>query len=801
MIGLQEGPHAGDLDPLTIEALMLRRGWRRRWPAPGDLVRMTIGSCVVLLAALAARRSDPSLVEANIFRLVNQFPSATGAPLLGVMQVGALAAVPVVAVAALFARRRQLARAIVVGGVTAWGLAKLLQHAVAQRPPAEVLRSVMVHGGSRPGFSFPSTHVAVAAALATVASPYLSRAARRASWIVVATVAIARMYTGGSFPADVLGGAAVGWVLGTATRVALRPSGEYSLPALLRVQLATLGFRGSQLEPLVSTTRGSAVYRQTGDDGTQRFVKVVGRDQPDADWLYRLWRLVAFRDLGDSHVFVSPQHRVEHEALMTLLAQRSGASTAIVDGAGPVSESESALVCRWVDGRSLGDIVEPSDAVVAHCWEQVARLHAAGIAHGTLRTDSIIVDTAGSAVLTNFDTSSVGASAEQLSRDVAELCASTALLVGPCRSVAIAAGVLGEHRVADALPLIQPLSLSTPTRRALAQSPGQLEALRTAVARLTGVEAPKVELPYRVATRNLFPLAVAGFAVFALLAQAGNVNRTIAAARGAHWGWLAVAALLAALTYVAAGIALIGASPRPLAVGRTIVVQLAAAFTNRLAPAGLGGMATNIRYLERAGAERPEAITAVGVNSVAGFVVHAIALALIVPMANVQSRRLVPSVDIDWMIPLLGLSLITAGGLVYWGLRIERVREGLRQAFIGIGSTLRRPNRAAALFGGAAGVTTCHALALVASVQAFSIHVPVFSILAVFLAGGAVAAVAPTPGGLGALEAALVAGLVHIGAPGAPAVAAVLTSRLVTYWAPVLPGAVAFRSLYRRKVI
>ena len=128
MIGLQEGPHAGDLDPLTIEALMLRRGWRWRWPAPGDLVRMTIGSCVVLLAALAARRSDPSLVEANIFRLVNQFPSATGAPLLGVMQVGALAAVPVVAVAALFARRRQLARAIVVGGVTAWGLAKLLQH-------------------------------------------------------------------------------------------------------------------------------------------------------------------------------------------------------------------------------------------------------------------------------------------------------------------------------------------------------------------------------------------------------------------------------------------------------------------------------------------------------------------------------------------------------------------------------------------------------------------------------------------------------------------------------------------------
>ena len=56
----------------------------------------------------------------------------------------------------------------------------------------------------------------------------------------------------------------------------------------------------------------------------------------------------------------------------------------------------------------------------------------------------------------------------------------------------------------------------------------------------------------------------------------------------------------------------------------------------------------------------------------------------------------------------------------------------------------------------------------------------------------------PTPGGLGAIEAALVAGLTGIGLPPGPAVSAVLTYRLATYWLPVVPGWAALRILQRR---
>ena len=66
---------------------------------------------------------------------------------------------------------------------------------------------------------------------------------------------------------------------------------------------------------------------------------------------------------------------------------------------------------------------------------------------------------------------------------------------------------------------------------------------------------------------------------------------------------------------------------------------------------------------------------------------------------------------------------------------------------------------------------------------------------------GASALTAPTAGGLGALEAALVAGLTGAGMQAAPAVSAVLRYRLATYWLPVAPGRLCWRLLQRREYI
>ncbi len=107
----------------------------------------------------------------------------------------------------------------------------------------------------------------------------------------------------------------------------------------------------------------------------------------------------------------------------------------------------------------------------------------------------------------------------------------------------------------------------------------------------------------------------------------------------------------------------------------------------------------------------------------------------------------------------------------------------------------RRPGRAAQHRGGSAGVTLTYALTLACCPAAFDAQVPPASTVAVYLAGAAVASVSPTPGGLGAMEAALVAGLTTVGTPVGPAVAGVLSFRLLSFWMPILPGWLTYRAL------
>jgi len=76
---------------------------------------------------------------------------------------------------------------------------------------------------------------------------------------------------------------------------------------------------------------------------------------------------------------------------------------------------------------------------------------------------------------------------------------------------------------------------------------------------------------------------------------------------------------------------------------------------------------------------------------------------------------------------------------------------------------------------------------------------PGFGPLAVAYAAANIASAIPlTPGGLGVIEATLVAITVGFGAPRSTAVLAVLGYRLVSYWLPLLPGALAYLHLRLR---
>ena len=127
----------------------------------------------------------------------------------------------------------------------------------------------------------------------------------------------------------------------------------------------------------------------------------------------------------------------------------------------------------------------------------------------------------------------------------------------------------------------------------------------------------------------------------------------------------------------------------------------------------------------------------------------------------------------------------------------RKLLPSLRSSLASLRRVARSPAKLALLFGGSALVTLAYVGGLVASVEAFGGGASIAKIGAVYMAAAAIAAASPTPGGVGAIEAALAAGLTGIGISSGAAVAAVLIYRLATYWLPVVPGWLSLRLLQR----
>ena len=121
----------------------------------------------------------------------------------------------------------------------------------------------------------------------------------------------------------------------------------------------------------------------------------------------------------------------------------------------------------------------------------------------------------------------------------------------------------------------------------------------------------------------------------------------------------------------------------------------------------------------------------------------------------------------------------------------------LRNAIPRLLEAISRPVRLAVGVSGNLLLTCGYVLALYTSLLAMGAHPPVLGTAAVYLAGNTVGSIAPTPGGLGAVEAVLTAGLTAIGIPAHEAVPAVLLFRVATFWLPIPVGWVSFIMLQR----
>jgi glycosyltransferase 2 family protein len=554
--------------------------------------------------------------------------------------------------------------------------------------------------------------------------------------------------------------------------------------------LQRLGYKLSSVERF-GGFRGFAGFKVFLDDGEQLIVKVISRDFWAALLPVQMYRAARFRDIGQDRPFRSLRSAVEHEALCALKAHSDGVPCARLAVVAEFPPNAMMMAFDAQSRVSLSDI-EPSrrtPELVDSVWAIVDALQRSHTVHRHLNDDALWVDDHGGVVLVGFASASLGVVGSALSTDIAEVLASTAAALGVQRAVESAVAGVGPVAVAAALPRLQPLAL-TPRTRAAVKAAGCLEDLRDEVQRVTGADAVPIAALERIKTGTVVTIAVAALALWSLIPQFLGVGSLWGELQRANLWWAAAALALSAVTYVGAALALDGSVPERLPLGPNIGVQVATSFVGVAAPGG--GLALTARFLQKRGIDTATAVGAVGVDTIAGVIVHFTLTGLFIALAGSTGLKTfdLPSWGTIGLIGA-GVALVAVVGVaVPWSraLLTTRVLPATKRSLANVGEIARQPSKMIALFGGCVTITMGYILALAVAVAAVGAGPAFTSIALVYLIGSMVSSVAPTPGGIGAVEATLIAGLTSAGMASTTAVAAVILFRLATFWIPLLPG-------------
>ncbi|MHC3391978.1 lysylphosphatidylglycerol synthase transmembrane domain-containing protein [Streptomyces lavendulocolor] len=843
---------------------------------PSDLLRLLVGILViaVVIAIAAFAHATTTGLEEDISKGTGQAPDVF------VKVAGLVSSIAVLLVPVAFAIERLIKRDGlriadgVLAAVLAHGVTLATDLWVARAAPSTI-QEALTQPQAGGGLSDP-VHGYLAPVIAYMTAVGMARRPRwRVSlWVVLLLDAFAMLVADYTTPFSIILTILIGWTVAYGTLYAVgspnvRPTGQTLLAGLRHVGFRPVtAMRAEDVTDSAEQGDRGRRYLVTLEEGPPLDVTVVDREQQAQGFFYRVWRRMTLRGITTRRSLQSLRQALEQEALLAYAAIAAGANAPKLIATAELGPDAVMLVYEHLGCRSLDALEdqEITDEVVRGAWQQVKALQSRRIAHRRLTGDALLVDRSGKVIITDLRGGEIAAGDLVLRMDIAQLLTTLGLRVGAKRAVAAAVEVLGPDKVADCLPLLQPIALSRSTRatlRRLARERSQRE--REAVlaaseaakqARLEGhaeksdqdkradrkavrahkqaekraldeamdevreedllaqirqqvllirpqapVEPVRLE---RIRPRTLISLIAGAIAVYFLLSQIAEAPLSVSTIAEADWAWISAALFFSALSYVAAAMSLLGFVPERVSFGRTVVAQVAGSFVKIVAPAAVGGVALNTRFLQRSGVRPGLAVASVGASQLFGLGAHILLLLSFGYLTGTEKTQdFTPSRTV--IAGLLTVAVLVLVVTAVPGLR-KFVSTRLRSLFAGVVprmlDVLQRPVKLLTGIGGMLLLTAAFVLCLDASIRAFS-HgaqpLTYASLAVVFLAGNALGSAAPTPGGVGAVEGALIAGLVGVGGmPLEVATPAVLLYRLMTLWLPVLPGWFSFNFLTRK---
>lgn len=151
------------------------------------------------------------------------------------------------------------------------------------------------------------------------------------------------------------------------------------------------------------------------------------------------------------------------------------------------------------------------------------------------------------------------------------------------------------------------------------------------------------------------------------------------------------------------------------------------------------------------------------------------------------------------MLLALGIGLVVTAIVVLAIPRVRmRVLPGARDALRGLWNVARIRRKRMEVFGGSLASELLYAIALGATCLAYGVDLNIAQLVFVNTSASVLSSVVPVPGGIGAAEAALSAGLIAMGVDESTAFAIAVTQRLCTFYLPPIWGFFSLRWLARK---
>jgi uncharacterized membrane protein YbhN (UPF0104 family) len=794
--------------PLATGSLRARH--LRVFSSPAGARRFRRATDVLLLApsllglGLLVVAYPPSAFEQSLTAFLASFPTwldPVWTLLYGSLALWALALL----VAPLAGRRYRLAfQALASLALTMLVAIVCTRLAVGHWP--SVAASLEGRGGSP---RFPASRIAEAAAVIVTVTPHLVRPLRTTGRWLLGLGVVAALVGENALPTGVLAALLLAVAAATTVRLALGTSaGRPGLDVITRA-LGQLGLSVDQLEPAERQVAGVFIIRGKDDAGRTLLIKVVGRDAYDNQLLSKLWRVLWYRNDG-SALGLSRVQSVEHEALVTVLAARAGVATADVLTAGTTVEGDALLVLRG-DARSFLELTpdDLSDDRLRQLWRSLDLLAGANIAHSQIdpSTLALIGSEPG---LIDFGAATVAPSGAQVLADRAQLLSATACLVGIDRALAGALESIGTGGVIALVPYLQPAAFSDILRRELKTAGLDVDKLRAQTARAVDVEEPVLVKLRRVTWGSVIQVALLAFAASVVISAATTVDyeQLRDTVRGAAWGWIGIAFVIAQLPRIAFAMATLGSIAARLSLGPVYAMQLAIGYLNLALPSNVARIAVTIRFFQRQGVPPAASVTSGAIDSVAGNVVQVVLLGLLLVFSEAEIAFNLNAPDqsgVHWLVWAV-IAVVVLSVLVVT--LVPRVRHkvtdpvrrwwpDVRHTLVSLGGF----NKLGLVFLGNIAAEVLFATALGLFAHAFGYSIPLSELLVINISISLLASFVPVPGGIGVVEWGLTVGLVAAGMTDAAALSTVFFYRLSTFYLPPIWGWFALRWLKQHRYL